>query len=677
MKKFLILPFLLFSFFSFVIISCQNSENFPNDSSFLGYTDSLYIMPDKFNDQFDIVAVTKSKYFLAIKKDSVFGFLCVFDSVYHTKNALVAYTDSVGNVQRIIYQDLVFDIFYHKIDNKLDILLSDANGNVSFIQNVEGGTNTSHTRSAVWSPTSIIANIALGIKGIAEGTSSFNKGLSGSLAVAGIINTITNGNVITTIGINAATLFLPGAGWVEAVFATLDITNALIENHQRNIVKKYIGEAEVLTGVAVQTDEQKVTLSCSINDISAVKNNCNIGILIAKDHLYDIVDKRHCIERKYAKISESKNNVFSFSFNIKDHAKYNYRAFIEPFDLSGYLETEIGYYYFDYSKYGKIKQFQISNPDIQILDAKQISAVSNNNHNYTFYISVSTSCNCMFKDWGIALFRNLHSPEIVQLQTIGKSNVMGTKTFCFKIEENDIFMNTTSKPFTPLAEYYVTPYIVIENSIIYDKNNKYVVQIFFDEQIKPTSGEAIDLGLSVKWAAWNIGASSIGESGGLYGWGDPTGTNTKKTEWIGSGIKYPKDWDGYGGNDAPRNIAGTNLDLATQKWGNKWRMPSIKEWQELYINCSCSEISYKGIRGMLCIARNGNSIFLPYNGMRSGTEKREKEQGYYWTSELNDSIARNQMIYMPGLAVYSNVNAHSAASWCDRSYGYSIRAVCQ
>lgn len=35
--------------------------------------------------------------------------------------------------------------------------------------------------------------------------------------------------------------------------------------------------------------------------------------------------------------------------------------------------------------------------------------------------------------------------------------------------------------------------------------------------------EAVDLGLSVKWATCNVGATSPQELGGLYGWGDVSG----------------------------------------------------------------------------------------------------------------------------------------------------------
>lgn len=42
-------------------------------------------------------------------------------------------------------------------------------------------------------------------------------------------------------------------------------------------------------------------------------------------------------------------------------------------------------------------------------------------------------------------------------------------------------------------------------------------------EIGGTVGLAVDLGLSIRWASHNVGASAPEEYGGLYGWGDPTG----------------------------------------------------------------------------------------------------------------------------------------------------------
>ena len=45
---------------------------------------------------------------------------------------------------------------------------------------------------------------------------------------------------------------------------------------------------------------------------------------------------------------------------------------------------------------------------------------------------------------------------------------------------------------------------------------------------QPDEKTAVDLGLSVKWASFNIGASSEEEKGLLLGWGDITGLNTSR-----------------------------------------------------------------------------------------------------------------------------------------------------
>ena len=50
--------------------------------------------------------------------------------------------------------------------------------------------------------------------------------------------------------------------------------------------------------------------------------------------------------------------------------------------------------------------------------------------------------------------------------------------------------------------------------------------VAIENPIPNLPAQPIDLGLSVKWASWNVGASSPEDYGGLYGWADPTGNNT-------------------------------------------------------------------------------------------------------------------------------------------------------
>lgn len=126
--------------------------------------------------------------------------------------------------------------------------------------------------------------------------------------------------------------------------------------------------------------------------------------------------------------------------------------------------------------------------------------------------------------------------------------------------------------------------------------------------------EAIDLGLPSgnKWANMNIGASTINDIGGYYGWADPTGELTVDDyNWRNTTLDGAWNSPLFGGTNPPRNISGTDLDIATQKLGKEWCMPSSDDFKELTDNCSfVVESDYVRVTGP-----NGNSIILPISGM--------------------------------------------------------------
>lgn len=125
--------------------------------------------------------------------------------------------------------------------------------------------------------------------------------------------------------------------------------------------------------------------------------------------------------------------------------------------------------------------------------------------------------------------------------------------------------------------------------------------------------DIVDLGLSVKWASWNIGASEIGDYGGLYGAGDPTGLeiSTNAADY------YFTDGE---------SICGTDYDLAHVLWGGNWRMPTFAELKELKEKCIWEHnVNVNGVWGSLATGPNGNSIFIPYAGCRHGNEILERD----------------------------------------------------
>lgn len=152
--------------------------------------------------------------------------------------------------------------------------------------------------------------------------------------------------------------------------------------------------------------------------------------------------------------------------------------------------------------------------------------------------------------------------------------------------------------------------------------------------------EYVDLGLSVKWATCNVGASKPEEYGGYYAWGE-TGEKSKYDwdtyKWYnrssGTFTKYCTDSD-YGRVDNKTTLDPSD-DVAHVKWGGSWRMPTKDEIKELKDKCSWTWTRVNGVNGHRVTGPNGNSIFLPAAGYRRDTKPSAIwTSGYYWSSSL-------------------------------------------
>lgn len=102
-----------------------------------------------------------------------------------------------------------------------------------------------------------------------------------------------------------------------------------------------------------------------------------------------------------------------------------------------------------------------------------------------------------------------------------------------------------------------------------------------DPVIGDTPAEAVDLGLSVKWASYDYGAMSPYEVSPEYGF-----------------------------IDAKNN---------SSKWGSNWSTPTQIQWNELFNNSTITTETQNGVSGYLITSnKNGKSIFL--------------SKRYYWSS---------------------------------------------
>lgn len=169
--------------------------------------------------------------------------------------------------------------------------------------------------------------------------------------------------------------------------------------------------------------------------------------------------------------------------------------------------------------------------------------------------------------------------------------------------------------------------------------------------IKP---KAIDLGLSVKWADCNVGSTSSVPTGGLYGWGDASGKKTSK------------DIEDYWLD--VNDISGTKHDIATAMWGDSWCIPTKSHWKELVEKCEWKIEKSQEMQGYRVTGPNGNSIFLPFTGLRFGETVTNKNAGYYWTSENVPNDKECAFYYYIDTEYFNDIIT-------TRNYIYSGRAI--
>ena len=195
----------------------------------------------------------------------------------------------------------------------------------------------------------------------------------------------------------------------------------------------------------------------------------------------------------------------------------------------------------------------------------------------------------------------------------------------------------------------------------------------YNHDTKNDTKEAVDLGLSVKWATCNVGATKPEEYGNYYAWGETAtkGDYSWSTYKYGSDnalIKYCNN-DSYGKNDALTTLEATD-DAATANWGSEWRMPTIDEWKELNDNCTWTWTTKNSVNGYEIKASNGNSIFLPAAGYFSGDELDfAGSDGGYWSSSLRTDDSPS---YAQNIDFYSGSHGTNNFS---RYVGISVRPV--
>jgi hypothetical protein len=188
--------------------------------------------------------------------------------------------------------------------------------------------------------------------------------------------------------------------------------------------------------------------------------------------------------------------------------------------------------------------------------------------------------------------------------------------------------------------------------------------------------EYVDLGLSVKWATCNVGASTPEEYGDYFAWGALS--STTYSHWgnyphangsYTSLTKYNTD-SGHGFVDN-KTVLELSDDVANYEWGGTWRIPTEAEIMELMSNCTWERTTQNGVNGCKVTSDiNGNSIFLPAAGNYTNVGDKIGEVGFYWSSLLNTDLPHQAY----KLAFTEDTMGFTANA---RFYAFPVRPVCQ
>lgn len=173
----------------------------------------------------------------------------------------------------------------------------------------------------------------------------------------------------------------------------------------------------------------------------------------------------------------------------------------------------------------------------------------------------------------------------------------------------------------PGTTYYYAAYFQLEDGLVYGETQSFTTAA--------QEMEYVDLGLSMMWAKWNLGAEKESDLGLQAGYGDLTGGLVVS--------EYLTDYT------VTSDIAGTENDIMLKVDVDgeaimQSQLPTADQMAELISGTTQEWTTVDGVQGMRFTSKtNGNSIFLPAAGYREGTvPNAASTQGLYWTGSVNE-----------------------------------------
>ena len=187
-----------------------------------------------------------------------------------------------------------------------------------------------------------------------------------------------------------------------------------------------------------------------------------------------------------------------------------------------------------------------------------------------------------------------------------------------------------------------------------------IVDIVGNKQNPFNNHEYVDLGLpsGTLWATMNVGATSEGELGDYYKFGETT---------VYDGTDY--NTSAY---DLAEDLSLEN-DAANVNWSGDWHIPTRSQWNELISNTThtyISDYNSSGINVIKFAKTNDSSTFiiLPAGGSYTDGEQTNPDTAYYWS---------NTQYYKSAYYAVFTQNSYFHIDWKTAyGHGFQVRPVC-
>ena len=227
------------------------------------------------------------------------------------------------------------------------------------------------------------------------------------------------------------------------------------------------------------------------------------------------------------------------------------------------------------------------------------------------------------------------------------------------------------------TEYYYRPFVTLDGATYYGQQR--IFETAWDPFVvaELEAGRLVDLGLSVHWASYNVGATKPEDVGNPYAWGEVT----TKDKFTWENYRFTERI--YNGNPVlTKYTESSNVelsdddDVACARLGGTYRMPRENEIQELIEKCRWEWTDVNSVKGYKITGPSGKSIFLPSKNFTvSGVEL---WHGYYWSkTRYSDSYSSTKWgvcILTSGVTEQPSNNSHSKY-YHDRYDGFYVRPV--